>query len=372
MLAEGTVNWVTGSERLWNEVEAAETRKNSRVAREIRVAIPAELPLDDMRRLMHGYCCNLKDRYGMVTQYAIHTPAFRDREDGKEVQRRYRDGEINLDEYLLILSDPKRTNLNFHAHILCSNRQKDLVDGGFGLKIRCLDNIKTGPEEIQTIRAEWETRTNAALRRIGSKARIDLRSYQDMAAAGDAPEGLTPQTHLGPKAANAAKDKHAKDDKADASKQPCVEDTEPFTAIETLVEFRQETKKQNDDIWPLWLLRRDQERQKARLEESVRISTKREADRKKEAASEKDKILNARGAEEAHAAAAEAAHLAAPRGSLADIIARVQSGEEMSMPAEEDHVIDPETYQRAASTTPFEEPIRIRQVSRVRIRTRTG
>jgi len=372
LLAEGTVNWVTGSERLWNEVESVETRKNSRVAREIRVALPAELPLDDMRRLMHGFCCNLKDRYGMVTQYAIHTPAFHDREDGKQVQRWYRDGQLNLDEYLLILSDPKRTNLNFHAHILCSTRQKGLVDGSFGVKIRCLDNIKTGPEEMQTMRAEWEARTNAALRRIGSKSRIDLRSYKEMAAAGDAPEDLTPQTHLGPKAANAAKDKRPKDGHVNHPKQSCAEGVERYDAIEMLVDARLKTKMQNDDIWAPWLLRRDLDRQKARLEESERIATAREADRKNEAAAEKDKILNACCAEGAQGAAAEAVHLAAPRGNLADIIARAQSGDVMAMPVGEDRVIDPETYQRPASTTPFEEPIRVRQGSRVRVRTRSG
>ena len=43
LLAEGTVNWDRGIEMLWNEVERSETRKNSRVAREIRMALPAEL-----------------------------------------------------------------------------------------------------------------------------------------------------------------------------------------------------------------------------------------------------------------------------------------------------------------------------------------
>ncbi|APG48695.1 hypothetical protein [Phaeobacter porticola] len=49
------------------------------------------------------------------------------------------------------------------------------------------------------MRAEWETRTNAALRRIGSEARGDLRYFGEMASTGDAPNGLIPQKHLGPK-----------------------------------------------------------------------------------------------------------------------------------------------------------------------------
>ncbi|WP_162617622.1 MobA/MobL family protein [Yoonia maritima] len=265
LLAEGTVNWVTGSDRLWNEVEAAETRKNSRVAREIRVALPADLPLDDMRRVVHGFTCNLKDRYGVVAQYAIHAPKFHDKEDGKEVERKYQDGTLDLEEYLCIMADPKRTNLNFHAHILVSTREKDEVSGGFGAKVRRLDNIKTGPEEIQTMRAEWEIRTNAALRRIGSKARIDLRSYKEMVNTGDAPEGLTPQKHLGPKASNAKNAELVEDGQPVHPIQTIVENTEGLPVIKAMVGAREKVKDHNDETWTSWLILRDLERQKARL-----------------------------------------------------------------------------------------------------------
>ncbi|MGJ8556989.1 MAG: MobA/MobL family protein [Sulfitobacter geojensis] len=370
LLAEGTVNWVTGSDRLWNEVEAAETRKNSRVAREIRVALPAELPLDEMRRLIHGFSCNLKDRYGVVAQYAIHAPKFHDKEDGTDVARKYREGILNLDEYLHIMSDPMRTNLNFHAHILVSTREKDEVHGGFGAKVRCLDNIKTGPEEIQTMRAEWETRTNAALGRIGSEARVDLRSYKEMVNTGDAPEGLVPQKHLGPKASNAMEKARVEDKQAIHQKQSPVENADRPPGIKELFGTRQMEKKHNNAIWASWLLLRDLERKKARLEESQRIATEREAVRKKAAAKEKAQIRAARCDQDAHQAATETVNMASPRGGLADIIARVQRGEKMVMP-EGDITIDPETYLRPASTTPFEEPIRVRRLSRTQVRTRS-
>jgi hypothetical protein len=372
LMAEGTVNWVTGSDRLWNEVEAAETRKNSRVAREIRVALPAELPLDDMRRVVHGFTCNLKDRYGVVAQYAIHAPKFHDKEDGKEVERKYQDGILGLDEYLCIMADSKRTNLNFHAHILVSTREKDEVSGGFGAKVRRLDSIKTGPEEIQAMRAEWEIRTNAALRRIGSKARIDLRSYKEMVNTGDAPGGLTPQKHLGPKASNAKNAELVEDEKPVHPMQTTLENAEGLPVIKAVVGAREKAKDHNDETWASWLILRDLERQKARLEETQRIATEREAVRKTEAAKEKEKILTARRDQDALHAAAEAVHMAAPRGSLVDIIDRVQRGEEMVMPVDDEAIIDPETYQRPASSTPFEKPIRVRRVSRVQVRTRSG
>ena len=39
----GAPEWVRARTRLWNEVEAAEKRKDSQVAREVRVALPGEL-----------------------------------------------------------------------------------------------------------------------------------------------------------------------------------------------------------------------------------------------------------------------------------------------------------------------------------------
>ncbi|MFX0542443.1 hypothetical protein ACEWPM_012000 [Roseovarius sp. S4756] len=59
---------------------------------------------------------------------------------------------------------------------------------------------------------------------------------------------------------------------------------------------------------------------------------------------------------EAHQAAREAVHITSPRGTLADVIARAQSGDKMETPPGEDIAIDPEPYQRAVSATPFEKP----------------
>lgn len=347
LLAEGVVNWSTGVEQLWVEVERSETRKNSRVAREIKVALPAELPLAEMRRLVHGFCCNLKDRYGLAAQWAIHAPKCHDKVDGRLVERHYRDGIIDLEEYSRILSDPARTNRNFHAHILTTTRRKDPDSGGFAEKIRCLDNVRTGPSEIQAMRGEWEYRANAALKRAGSKARVDLRSYDAIAGADDAPAGLIAQPHLGPKAAHGCKD-----------------------GYRDRIEARVAIQAHNDDLWSAWEQCRSLERERARLEASDRIAAKREAARKKEAAAEKRKISEARTKREAREAASDAVHMSAPRGTLAEIIARAQSGEAMGMPPGEDAEIDPEVYEPEASTTPFERAIRVRRRAPVRVRAR--
>ncbi len=47
LLHEGVVNRDGSPEELWNSADAAERGCNSRMAREIRPALPAELPLAD-------------------------------------------------------------------------------------------------------------------------------------------------------------------------------------------------------------------------------------------------------------------------------------------------------------------------------------
>lgn len=347
LLADGTVNWGHGIERLWNAVERSETRKNSRVAREIRVALPVELPLDEMRRVVHGYCCNLVDRYRLAAQWVIHAPRFHDRDDGLRVERLYRQGSMDREEYLGILSNPARTNLNFHAHILTSNRRKDRDTGAFIDKIRCLDHVRTGPEAVQDMRDEWEFRTNAALKRAGSRARIDLRSYRAMAGAGHAPDGLVAQPHVGPKASHGSAPHYA-----------------------GRVKARKETQEHNEEIWMVWEQRRALERERARLEASERIAAESEAARKVEAAAEKRKITEAKTEREAQEAAQKAVHISSPRSGYEEVIAKAQSGAKMKMPPGEDAEIDPESYQYEGSTTPFRKAIKVRRRTPIRDRAR--
>lgn len=286
LLEEGVVNWVTGIERLWNEAERAERRKNSCVARELKVSLPSELPLAEMRRLVHGYCCNLMDRYGLAAQWAIHAPKFCDRDDGIEVGRLYQIGKIDDESYHRILMDPERTNLNFHVHILMTTRVKNQETGEFGEKIRCIDRKDTGPEEVRSMRDEWEVRANAALKRVGAKARVDLRSNEKMAAAGEAPEGLEAQPHVGPKANYSA-----------------------YASHENRKAARREAKQANEGQWSLWLQLRALERERARLQVSQRIATEREAARRADAKAAEDRIATAESPTMRAAAVEAAPHI---------------------------------------------------------------
>ena len=53
---EGAPDWVRERARLWNSGEASEKRKDSQVAREVRVALPRELDPEQRRELVRGLC----------------------------------------------------------------------------------------------------------------------------------------------------------------------------------------------------------------------------------------------------------------------------------------------------------------------------
>ena len=350
LLTQGLVNWSGSAEELWNAAEAAEKRVNARVARELRPALPAELPLDEQRRLVHGFSCWLKDEFGVAVHYALHAPTFHDKALERDLWHA-RESVVGEEAYLQALSDPTRTNLNFHAHILFTTRQVDTETGALGAKTRDLDNVKTGPEKLLAIRKEWEKRANAALARAGSEARIDLRSYEEMAKAGDAPEGLTAQRHLGPR------------ETARTRKRAKAKKTGPKSPAQIK---REKVRDRNEDLWLSWMQLQSLQREKARLEDSARIAAEREAARRKRAEEEKRRIAEAQSVQEQREAVEQATTIDTPRGAPGGVLmeaiawAKAGSTEESRMQeaakggddktggaadlSEFDKVIDPETF----------------------------
>ncbi|MCK8537392.1 MobA/MobL family protein, partial [Enterococcus faecalis] len=66
-----------GREELWNAVEEKESKSNSQLAREVELALPAELERPTQIKLVHDYVqANFVDR-GMCADWSIH-----DKEDG--------------------------------------------------------------------------------------------------------------------------------------------------------------------------------------------------------------------------------------------------------------------------------------------------
>jgi hypothetical protein len=133
-------DWVRDRSELWNRVEESETRKNSQVAREVRVALPDELTHAQRVALVRDYAqAQFVDR-GMVADIALHAP-------GREGDER-----------------------NHHAHILLTTREVDA--GGFTTKNRDWNKV----EVLERWREAWARDSNAALERAGIEDRVDHRT----------------------------------------------------------------------------------------------------------------------------------------------------------------------------------------------------
>ncbi|WP_298972681.1 MobA/MobL family protein [uncultured Roseobacter sp.] len=67
-------DWATDRSRLWNEVEASETRRNSVTAREWELALPPEISAEDRWQITRDFAQELVSRYGVAVDVAIHAP----------------------------------------------------------------------------------------------------------------------------------------------------------------------------------------------------------------------------------------------------------------------------------------------------------
>ena len=137
---EHVPDWATDRAELWNRVEEAETRKNSQVAREIRVALPAELTHAQRVELVRDFCQREFVDRGMVADIALHAP-------GREGDDR-----------------------NHHAHILLTTRE--IGPEGFEAKNRGWNAV----EVLEGWRKSWAQESNRALERFGIEDRIDHRT----------------------------------------------------------------------------------------------------------------------------------------------------------------------------------------------------
>lgn len=163
ILPANAPEWAADRAALWNAAEQAETRKNSTVAREFEIALPAELSPAERQRLAHDFAREIVGRHGGAADVAIHAP-------GKEGDNR-----------------------NHHAHILLSTRR--LGPEGFTEKTRELDDQKTGPQIVTQWRERFASLQNERLRENGIEARVDHRTLEA--------QGINrePTRHLGPAAA---------------------------------------------------------------------------------------------------------------------------------------------------------------------------
>ncbi len=333
-------------EAFWNAADAAETRINSRLAREFLIALPCELPLDTQRKLVRGFCLWLHDEYRLTSMACIHHP-FAGGWD-KEILDDLLPCTEGADRRQMMFRKNDRGNpRNHHVHILTATREWIAAEQRFGKKLRDLDDMKTGPIIIQRCRDEWETRVNVQLKKHGVTERVDLRSYKAMAEAGDAPHGLAAQPKQG--ARNTAR-----------SRKFAAEDGYDSTHIGRK---RASTRAQNDLLWSSWLLLRALGREKSRKERSQQLATDREAVRRGEAALKDKEISEAKTREDIASALETSAHIDCldPYAQACKWAAST-SGENKD--GEFGRTIDPEVDDATGSDDPRRSRIRVRHRAR--------
>lgn len=139
---EHAPDWARDRSALWNAVELAERRKDAQVSREVRVALPSELSLEQNRDLVRGFVQAQFVARGMVADIALHAP-------GREGDQR-----------------------NHHAHIMLTTRE--IGPEGFGAKNRDW-NAK---ELLVDWRSSWAEHVNQTLERCNVHERVDHRTLE--------------------------------------------------------------------------------------------------------------------------------------------------------------------------------------------------
>jgi len=145
VVAPAGAEWAQDRAALWNAVEAAEKRKDAKVAREYELALPHELGREARHHLARSFAEEVVARFGVVADVAVHEP-------GREGDQR-----------------------NWHAHVLTTTREVSAE--GLGAKTRALDVKQTSGPAIEQLREVWAGQVNQALERARVAERVDHRSF---------------------------------------------------------------------------------------------------------------------------------------------------------------------------------------------------
>ena len=180
VLPPGAPSWASHREALWNAVEAAEVRKDARLAHEFIVALPHGLTPEQEIALVRDLAQSAADRHSLPVDFAIHG------------------------------DDPKRWDgsekgvVGSHAHLLMPTRE--LTPEGFSkTKGRDFTDRKLGPRTLRYWREQWALMGNKHMEQAGLEERWDHRTLsvqrKDALERGDiaAAEELDrqPGVHLG-------------------------------------------------------------------------------------------------------------------------------------------------------------------------------
>lgn len=138
MAPDNAPAWASDRSALWNAVEAAEQRKDAMIAREIEIALPIELTLEQNIELLKLFTKKSFVNHGMIADVNIHA-----------------------------------NENQFHAHIMITT--KDITSDGFGKINR--ECHKT--ENVLKWRESWLNAQNIHLRKAWVDNQVDQRSFAD-------------------------------------------------------------------------------------------------------------------------------------------------------------------------------------------------
>lgn len=181
ILPAGAPAWATHREALWNAAEAAEPRKDARLANEFIVCLPYGLTCEQEIELVRDLAQSITDRHGVAVEFAIHEDNRR-RWDGTDKGIRGR-----------------------HAHLLMTTRALT-GDGLSKAKAREFTDHTLGPQTLRYWRERWAIIGNKHLERADLDERWDHRTLKaqhdealergDLARAAELDRA--PGVHLGP------------------------------------------------------------------------------------------------------------------------------------------------------------------------------
>ena len=155
LLPDGAPEQWSDRERLWNDVEAFEVRKDAQLAREVEFAIPREMTQTQGIELARDFVQAEFVASGMIADLNVHWDMA---EDGT----------------------PKP-----HAHVMLTMRSVD--ENGFGQKARDWN----ATQMVERWRERWAELANERLAELDIDARIDHRSLEAQGIA------LEPQSQVG-------------------------------------------------------------------------------------------------------------------------------------------------------------------------------
>ncbi len=158
LLPENAPQRLHDFQKFFEELDAAEKRKDAQLARDIIIALPNELSLKDQIALVEEFCRDNFVNESYAANYAIHRGSF-------EKERSPKD----------ILPAQERKD-NPHAHLIIPFRK--VGEDGFS-KTKLESRTKDPKQQLVSLRKSWADIQNRAFERLGLPVRVSHLSLKE-------------------------------------------------------------------------------------------------------------------------------------------------------------------------------------------------